>query len=354
MKPMSIDLEDDPIPIDIVGTCMLSQNTSFRSSLRKSKENGECIDRTDTKMNRSLHFQETTSILWIEGIDSIPEKEIDDCYYNSRDYICFRDRERRLCRNFSNFGFMKKGRKGDYLGVESRLQRFHRRQRIKNAVFAVLLEQELRIENGRSADSRIEDVLAIARVYQQYTKESTRVAREKADVNSSLVGRTTSTILSKSRTFMNEIEMGSGEEGTHITNKKFELPWEVPVFSKTRLYKNGPADMIKYSTCSYPILPIDYSETLHCKQQSVSQNSPQDYRYLYQNRFDDRGTPVEQKIIRTQEYYKFNNAMFHPQSTQHPVTTGQNYHNIMSQQWNWNQIPCDVGPSANVPTLFRY
>lgn len=355
-KPMSIDVEVDSFDTDEAEVPVLSRNTSIKSCLRKTTDDRS--DRTDTKMKRSLQFHDSTTILWIEGIDCMSDEEIDNCYYDARDYNGFRDRERRMQRNFSNWGFMKTKtvRKGDYLGVETRLQRFHRRQRTKNAVFAVLLEQELQTEKGVGDDSLIQEDVAIARAYQQHTKESARLARERATLNAAQVDKTKSSVLRASRTYVDEVEMDKGEENSHATTTKIELPWEVPASNKTHLNKNRPADMIKYSTCAY--LPSNYLDALHCKEPNVLQKPSQSFHYLHhRNRRmlhggDGQEAPVEQKMIRNPEHYQFRNVMLHPHpQSQHPMTTEQNYSVAAPQQWTWNQIPYNFVPPANVPTL---
>lgn len=355
-KAMSIDVEHDTFHSDGVGVSVFSHKASIRSCLRKNTD--ECIDRTDTKMERSLHFQDTTSILWIEGIDSMTDEEIDDCYYNSRDYDGFRDRERRMQRNFSNWAFMKSGRKAEYLGVESRVQRFQRRQRTKNAVFAVLLEQELHTEKPHGDDSLIQEDLAIAQAYQQHTKESTRLARERANTNALQVNKSSSSVLNANGTSIAEVEMDKGEENPNFSKKNIDLPWEVPVSNKTQSNKNRPVNMIRYSTCAY--LPSQYLNTIHCNEPNVLQKPSQSFRYFQHRKIQgprvmlhgngSQEAPIEQTIIRNAERHEFRNAMYHAQSQQH-LNTEQNYHDPVTQQWRWNQIPYDIVPPANVPGL---
>lgn len=216
---------------DEVGVRMLSPNLSISNFPQDKEEIDERISLTNTKTKRTLHFHNAASILLIEKAENMSEKEIDACYYKSRDYSCFRDRERRISRIFSNSSAMNGCRKGDYLGVESQLQRFHRRQRSKNAVFAVMLEQELRQENVDDADSLPgEDDLTIARVYHQYTRESARLARERATANACQVGRTASLLPCTGRESIDE--MKKGEEEVRIVSIHFELSCKVPASNK--------------------------------------------------------------------------------------------------------------------------
>jgi hypothetical protein len=370
-NPTSMIVEHHPLDNYRVGISMLSQHTSISDSPQKKTETDDCSCDTDTKMKRSLHFHDTTSILWIERNENMSDKEVDACYYNSRDYSCFRDRERRISRTFSNWSFVKgEQRKGDYLGVESRLQRYHRRQRSKNAVFAVILEQELRQENRHEVDSSlpVEDDLAIALVYQQQTKESARLARERANVNASQVGITASSMLHNSRKSMNEIIMEKGEEETHIATTHFELPWEVPGSNEKRTTESRRTDMIKYTTCSHPILPSHYLETLHCKEPDTLWIQSQDFRYERQLKFQDQGThygkisqeaPVQQTYILTNEVYKSRQAMSQAhtefQLSQLRAATEQNYSGgTITQQWMWNPIPCDVVTPTSVPRFLPW
>lgn len=359
-KSTSMILEDHPLDI---GISMLSEDTSI--------SNFDCSCDTDTKMKRSLHFHDSTSILWIEGSENLSDKEIDACYYNSRDYSGFRDRERRISRIFSNWSFVKEGqRRGDYLGVESRLQRYHRRQRSKNAVFAVILEQELRQENRHEVDPSlpVEDDVAIALVYQKLTKESARLARERANMNSSQVGTTASLMSHNSRKSMNEIEMEKGEEETHIATTHFEQPWEVPGSNEKRSTESRPTDMIKYTTCSRPILPSHYSETLHSKEPDTLWIQAQNFRYEHQLEFQDQGTqygnksqeaPVQQKYSRTNEVYQSRPAMPQAHTKFQPsllrAATEQNYSGgTITQRWMWNPIPCDVVAPTNSPRFLSW
>lgn len=280
------------------------------------------------------------------------DEEFDACYFNSRDFSCFRDRERRISRNFSTWGFMNGGRRSEYLGVESTLQRFHRRQRTKNAVSAVLLEQELREENRHDPEFQAEDdALVIAHVYQQHTIESARLARERANINGSQVERSASSAIYLNRRMMNDTKMEKREEENHIASKRFELPWEVPAFTQHIMDKNmRPADLIKYTTCSHPSLSRYYSDT------------SETVRYTYQGKFQGRGThrghksheaPVQQKIIRNREHNQSREDLSQKhtgfQLSQHPATPEYSYPGTVTQQWVWNPMPCDVVPPANVP-----
>ena len=361
----SMILEDHPLDTYIVGINMLSEDTSISNSPQKKPESDDCSCDPDTKMKRSLHFHDSTSIFWIEGTENLSDKEIDACYYNSRDYSGFRDRERRMSRIFSNWSFVKGGqRRGDYLGVESRLQRYHRRQRSKNAVFAVILEQELRQENRHEVDPSlpVEDDLAIALVYQQLTKESARLARERANANSSQVGTTVSSMSHNSRKSMNEIEMEKGKEETHIATTHFEQPWEVPGSNEKRTTESRPTDMIRYTTCSRRIFPFHYAETVHSKEPDTLWIQAQNFRYEHQLEFQYHGTqygnksqeaPVRQKVYQSRPAMPQAHTKFQPSLLR--AATEQNYSGgTITQQWMWNPIPSDVVAGTNVPRFLPW
>jgi len=371
-KPTPMIVKHHAFHIDEVGARILSPNASILSSPQKTTENEEFVDSPSTKMKRSLRFHDTTSILWIESTENMSNKEIYACYYNSRDYSCFRDRERRISRNLSIWSFMKGDRNRDLIGVESRLQRFYRRERSRNAVFSVILEQELRQENGDDSDSMPEeDDLATARVYQEYTKESARLARKRATENALQVETTASMFIHTSRESMNEIEMEKGGEEAHGTMSHFELPWKIPAYTKKEQIKYRPTDMVKYTTCSHPILPSRYLEMLNCKEQDTSRTQPQesqDSRYEHQCKFQDRGiqyrsrrqeAPVQQNIVRAQEHHNFGHFMPRAhtvlQTSQQLAATKQSRPGTFTREWVWNPIPCDaVSPTNNVPKMFPW
>jgi hypothetical protein len=348
-------VDNDPFNTD-------SMTTS--SSLQEKKDLNDCTDETEMKIKRSLNFHHTTTILWIEGTENMSETEIDACYYNYQDYSCFRDRERRISRNFSNWGYMKGGRNGEeYLGVESRLQRFHRRQRSKNAIFAVILEQELRQENAGKDDSLPVEELGIARVYQQYTKESARLAIERAAANASQVERTAPSSF-HNRTISKEkmeLENGEGEKCTEMTHS--QLPWDVPAFDTNSTNKNRPRAMIKYSTSSHPTLPDHY-----VKQDTFMKHSPNSREFSYEQRkFDDKKmkhrdrieeAPFEHKFIQSQTYHQsaqdMSSAFIELQSSQQNGAINQNYPGAITQQWTWNPSYCDVIPPTNAPRLLTW
>mmetsp|Transcript_78550 Transcript_78550/g.159490 ORF Transcript_78550/g.159490 Transcript_78550/m.159490 type:complete len:364 (+) Transcript_78550:1-1092(+) len=338
------------------GKSVVSRKTLDSITVEKKLESDNCNNVTNGKVKRSLLFHDTTSILWIERTEDLSNEEIDACFYNGRDYSRFRDRERRISRKFSTWGLVKGGRKGDYLGVETRLQRFHRRERSKNAVFAVILEQELREENRRRIDLHPEENdVVIARVYQQYTRESARLARERANLNASQVERKTSSLSDTGRLL-------DAEEETEAITTRFSLPWKVPGFNKNKTAKNRTENIIRYTTCTRPVLPQDYLEMSYREDQDTSWDQPQevpDIRFEHQMEYEDRGTkngstrqeaPVQQHIIRTQED-EYSSQLT---SSPHDAKAEQSLPGVITQPWMWNPMQCDVAKPTNVPNLLPW
>ena len=343
IQPIPMDEEPDPLQMELVRKSLFSESKPIRSCLRKENDNLDKLTSTETKMKKFCHWHDSTSILWIESVDNMSLAEIDDCYYSTDDYTAFRDRERSIVRNFSNWRFMNKVRKDDYLGVESRLQRFHRRERTKNSLSAVLLEQELRAE----CFPNTEDDVAIARAYKRHTTESARLARERADINASLVGNAPSSSSSsshQSKSLINEfVEMEVDGENTLSVAKESETPWEVPA-STSNKKNNRTANLIRYATCTYPIPPVDDSAVIYINTQRVSQSQPQEHRYSYQNPFEPpkkmiAQAPAKQKVVQPQTQYHLNHSMARPQCRQQCPTNAYAFPNSLNQQWTWNQMP---------------
>ena len=363
-------LEHNSLHTDEVVAYMLSP-TSILNDSHDNKTTDELVNTSNNKMKPSLHFNDTTSIQWIENTDDMSNEEIDACYYNSRDYSCFRDRERRLSRNCSNWSFFKGGRKRDLLGVETPLQRFHRRERSRNAVYAVILEQELRQEHNQDSDSLSEeDALGIANVYQQYTKESERLARERALVNLSQVDRTESFPLFSNSDALHKIDMGKWGEREPVAARQYDPPWEVPFSNKNSTANIRPSAMIKYMTCSRPLLPGHHIDMLHCKEHDMSRKQLhqfRDFRYEDQFNLQDRDrsnenrrqrAPVQQKIVRAQNATKFSQVLCHTHDRlqplrQHVVHEGK-HRETGTQTWMWDSIPCDSISPSNYPRTLSW
>ena len=311
------------------------------------------ISKSKSKSKRAIHFHDTASILWIESVEDMSDEEIDACYYSNRDYLGFRGRERNMSRHFSSWGIVPGSRVEEFLGVESRLQRYHRRQRNKNAVFAVILEQELGQEMGsnnvRDADSLLEDDdVIIARIYQQYTRESTRLALGRGATNAALVNATfppsssssSSSSSSCSSPFVLRERCIREKEAASVP-RRFLLPWEIPGPSQNKTTRSRPADLVRYTSCTHPILPHQYLEMSSWDQPQ----EPKDFQYEHQCELQERETnndrrrqqaPIRQKIIRGQEY---NQVMPQGQCQSLP------------QKWLVN---CDIVPPMSAPRLLTW
>eukprot|EP00535_Pseudo-nitzschia_heimii_P009638 CAMPEP_0197191964 /NCGR_PEP_ID=MMETSP1423-20130617/24322_1 /TAXON_ID=476441 /ORGANISM="Pseudo-nitzschia heimii, Strain UNC1101" /LENGTH=284 /DNA_ID=CAMNT_0042644763 /DNA_START=144 /DNA_END=995 /DNA_ORIENTATION=- len=284
-------------------------------------------------MKRSLHFHDAESIIWIENVNDMSDEEIDACYYNSRDYSCFRDRERRLSRNFSNRRFTNGGRKGDLLGVESPLQRFNRRERSRNAIMAVILEQELRQEHTFSMSE--EDALGIAFVYQQYTKQSERIARDRALLNASQIDLVTSISPFTTGEPMHEIHIGELGEEENNNARHRDPPWEVPASKKIDKTSNCLVAMIETTTCSHPLLPGQYLDMLHSEEQrkhlqqfynfgDEGQFELQVRKRYHENIYEE--ALVRQKIIRAQDPNEFRQSISEAYNGYQPMRrNGENW-----------------------------
>jgi hypothetical protein len=107
---------------------------------------------------------------------------LDACFFNTQDYINFRLREKDMCRQLSLFGKVKPDvlEREDLLGLETRIQRRHRKGRSRDAIYAVIFEQEM--TRGIETKSINDEVLA--QIYRQFTDIPSRLARERALSNS--------------------------------------------------------------------------------------------------------------------------------------------------------------------------
>ena len=324
-------------------------------------------DHSESSYGRSLQFHDTTSILWIESADNMSAEEVEACYFSTRDYLCFRNREKRMSRKFTGWGFIKGSRNADLLGVETRLQRFHRRQRSKNAVFAVILEQELRQESTcDSASSIDQDDIIIAQVYRQYTRESTRLARERAISNATQVEKIFSSSLRTNRSFMNEIEMEEKkEEMPSMTSADLGLSWENPVSNRNKTDRNRSTDTVRYSSFSHLILPHHYLEMSYPEKQLNQPKESPDFRFENQSEIPGRGShngsrrqeaPIQQQIIRSKENYDFRRHTQHLEAQDEYKSTSENtFAGTIAKKWMWSPNYCDlVPPTTPLPRFLTW
>ena len=352
---------DDPV------RSVTSKKTILSSRNQTSANEG----RRESAPGRTLRFRKTTSILWIESARDMSDEEIDACYYQNRDYESFRSREKRMSRSFSAWSFMNGTKSEDLLGVETRMQRFHRRQRSKNAVFAVIFEQELRQENGRDAHSSTgDDDIILAQVYQQYTMESTRLAKERAVLNASQVERLT---LRTNGSLMNDVETEEmNKETKSDRTANVGSPWQIPVSNRNKTDRNRYSEKVRYVSCSRPILPQQYSGMSTPDMKLDDQKESQDFRYEMQTEMQGRGSnygsrrqeaPVQQQINRAEEKFHYRRptgvlrlkAQDECQSMPNYATAKNNYAGTLAQKWMWNPNYCDlISPSSPVPRVFSW
>mmetsp|Transcript_1141 Transcript_1141/g.2430 ORF Transcript_1141/g.2430 Transcript_1141/m.2430 type:complete len:368 (+) Transcript_1141:226-1329(+) len=329
--------------------------------------------RNDRSHGRTIQFHDITSIFWIESAEDMSDEEIEASYYSSRDYLCFRTREKRTYRNFSGWGLMKGRNNEDLIGVETKMQRFHRRQRSKNAIFAVILEQELRQEAAHDTSSSTEedDDKLIARAYQQYTGESTRLARERAKTNANQVNGFTSWSKRTNGSFTEEVEVEKKkDERPSITTVTFGLPWEVPISSQKKTALSRSADIVKYVSCSHSLLAQNYLGTSYLQDQLDQPEELPEFRHENQSDFQGREAhrgrlrqeaPIRQQIIRSKECndgirstMNFEQHNEYQPSPQY-ATSEYHYPGTVAQKWIWNPMNCDEGTSnAPVPHFLSW
>jgi hypothetical protein len=162
--------------------------SSFRSKSSRSKHGRSTINfSSDAAAKhispRKVHFNEVAAVMWIENIDDLSVEELDASYYTPQDYFDIREREKKLFRQLSNWGTIH-STADDILGLECRVQRYHRKGRSRDSIYAVVLEQEMH----RNLKTGVCDDVTLSQIYQPYTMEATRMARDRALKNSMQVG----------------------------------------------------------------------------------------------------------------------------------------------------------------------
>jgi hypothetical protein len=167
---------------------VVSSSKAFGSFHRDNKTNKtrKSSLRTSIKRKKNVYFNETATILWIESIDDMSVYELYSCYYSSQDYVNFREREKNLHKQLSCWGTIQSPDE-DMMGLETRIQRHHRKDRSRESIYAVIFEQEM----NRDLVNRASDDLIIAAIYKQCTETSSRLAYNRAMFNSSEVGTNT-------------------------------------------------------------------------------------------------------------------------------------------------------------------
>jgi hypothetical protein len=158
--------------------------SSILRSRRRSNQ-GRCSSTSDTtkyKAPRKVFFNEVAQVMWIESIEDMSLEELDASYYTPQEYFDIREREKSLFRQLSNWGTIG-STEDDVLGLECRVQRYHRKGRSRDSIYSVVLEQEM----NRNPQTGVCDDFALSQIYLPYTLEATRMARDRALKNSAQV-----------------------------------------------------------------------------------------------------------------------------------------------------------------------
>jgi len=157
---------------------------------------------------------------------------------------------------------------------------------------------------------KVDNDVITARIYQQYTRESTRLALERGASNAALVNAT--------------------------PPSRFNplIPWEIPGPSKNKAMRDRSVDLVRYSSCTHPILQMSSWD-------QEPKDSQYENRYELQKRKTNHGrrqqlAPIQQKIVRSQEYCSSNQV------------APERQYQYLPRQW---PIHCGIVPSNNAPRL---
>ncbi|KAL3937993.1 MAG: hypothetical protein SGARI_001916 [Bacillariaceae sp.] len=129
-------------------------------------------------VDRKIHFNEMAMVIWIECIDDLTDEELDDCYLAPHDYVGIREREKNFFRQLSSLGMIR-STSDDCLGLETRIQRYQRKGRSREAIYAVIFEQEM----NRDSTTGVCNAFFLAQVYLPFTQISAQLARDRASRN---------------------------------------------------------------------------------------------------------------------------------------------------------------------------
>ena len=181
--------------------------TTVRSNERSHDEANDATEEPKPKQNKHVHFDEFAEVTLILSRRELGSRVCKQSYFSPYEMELMRERERQLVRDISAHGAMNiqtqthgRWQNDDIeLGVQCRIERYHRRQRIKDAVCSVLLEQELLVQTTSTTEGKEHDghnslcnepdlASGLADVYQEYTYESTRLAIHRAKINARQVG----------------------------------------------------------------------------------------------------------------------------------------------------------------------
>ena len=128
--------------------------------------------------DRKIHFNEMAMVIWIESIDDFTDDELDDCYLAPQDYVTIREREKSLFRQLSSLGMIR-STSDDCLGMETRIQRYQRKGRSRESIYAVVFEQEM----NRDSRTGVCNEIFLAQVYRPFAQIAAQLARDRASRN---------------------------------------------------------------------------------------------------------------------------------------------------------------------------
>jgi hypothetical protein len=220
----------------------------FRSN-RRSKQGRSSIslfaDAAKPTAPRKVHFNEVAKVMWIENINDMSVEELDASYYTPQDYLDIREREKNLFRQLSNWGTIQ-STADDIMGLECRAQRYNRKGRSRDSIYAVVLEQEM----NRNPETGVCDDVTLCQIYQPYTIEATRMASDRALKNSMQVGTAPSQQERSNRFFPMCAPM------TFMADEKMERTYqELKQTVDTTVGKDVYTGVIKYAIACIPPSP---------------------------------------------------------------------------------------------------
>ncbi|KAG7344659.1 hypothetical protein IV203_022667 [Nitzschia inconspicua] len=205
---------------------------------------------TKAKEGRNVHFKEIATVLWIECIDDMSDEELDASYYTPKEYFAIRERERILFRQLSNLGTIR-SLSDDVLGLESRIQRCHRKGRSRDSIYAVILEQEMNrnLHTGVCSDS------ALSLVYRPYAIDASRMAQDRA-VENSLQVELASDSPNHIQSYRNGSFCGSINDVV-ITDDKLQGTYQdLKHAMEVKEEKDIYSDVMKYAIACIPPSPV--------------------------------------------------------------------------------------------------
>lgn len=163
-------------------SCLRFSNTAKR--WQQTSSSSSSPDTSDDA-RRKISFNEMAMVMWIDTVDELSDDEFDASYYSPQEYLAIREREKSLFRQLSNLGVVR-SLSDDIMGLESRLQRYHRKSRSRESIATVIFEQEM---NRNPTNGRCDDTI-LSQMYIPYSREASFAAQERAWKNSIQTGTT--------------------------------------------------------------------------------------------------------------------------------------------------------------------